>query len=138
MVSLDQRTPQSAPSPDAEQQLVALMNAVRIAHGLPSLRVDRGLQAAARTHSREMATGGYVGHGSLSGESALERLSHVVVRGYVGENVAFGLNCHAAHSALVASPGHLRNILEPRFHRVGVGVSSAGALGLAVTEDFAE
>lgn len=138
VVALDQRASDSTVEPGAEQQLLTLLNSVRTEHGVPPLRMDRGLQAAARAHSRDMATGGYVGHGNLLGVSAIDRLSHVVVRGLVGENVTFAVSCHAANRALVASAGHLANILDPRFHRVGIGVFSAGSLGMAVTQDFAE
>ena len=138
VVALDERTSDSTVEPSAEQQLLTLLNGVRTEHGLPPLRMDRSLQAAARAHSRDMATGGYVGHGNLFGVSAIDRLSHVVVRGLVGENVTFAVSCHAANRALVASTGHLANMLDPRFHRVGIGVFSAGSLGMAVTQDFAE
>jgi uncharacterized protein YkwD len=138
MVALDVRTSNSVDQPDAEQQLLALLNSVRAQHRLPPLRMDRSLQAVARAHSRDMATAGYVGHGSPFGPSAMDRLSHVVLRGLVGENVTFAVSCAAANRALVASDGHLENILEPRFHRVGIGVFSAGQFGMAVTQDFAE
>lgn len=138
VVMLDQRVSGSTVEPDAEQQLLILLNAVRAQHGLPVLRLDRSLQAAARSHSRDMALGGFVGHGTLSGASALDRLSHTVVRGWVGENVTFAVSCYAANRALVASDAHLANMVDPRFHRVGIGVFSAGQLGMAITEDFAE
>ena len=138
MVAIDVRTPDTTAEPDAEHQLLGMLNSVRVQHGLAPLRMDRSLQQAARAHSREMVTVGFVGHGSPNGESALDRLSHVVVRGLVGENVTFAVNCAAANRALVASKGHLANILEPRFHRVGIGIFSAGRMGLAVTQDFAE
>ncbi len=138
VVALDQRVTNSVVEPDAEQQLLGLLNSLRAAHGLAPLRMDRSLQAVARAHSRDMAMGGYVGHGTPLGVSALDRLSHVVVRGLVGENVTFAVTCRDANRALAASDAHLRNILEPRFHRVGIGIASAGSLGMAVTQDFAE
>jgi len=138
MVAIDLRTAETTAEPDAEHQLLAMLNSVRSQRGLPPLRMDRSLQQVARAHSHEMVTGGYVGHGSKNGESAIDRLSHVVVHGLVGENVTFAVNCAAANRALVASKGHLANILEPRFHRVGIGIFSAGTMGLAVTQDFAE
>ena len=138
VIALDQRAPRSVDEPSAEQQLLDMLNAVRVQHGLRPLRMDRGLQSVARAHSRDMATGGYVGHGSPSGGSFLDRLSSVVSRGLVGENVTFAVDPRTANRVLVASPLHLENILEPRFHRVGVGVFSAGQLGVAVTQDFAE
>jgi uncharacterized protein YkwD len=138
MVAINVRTSDTTADPDSEQQLLTMLNSVRVGHGLPPLRMDRSLQAAARAHSREMVTTGYIGHGSRNGESALERLSHVVLRGLVGENVTFAVSCAAANRALVSSKGHLANILEPRFHRVGIGIFSAGQMGLAITQDFAE
>jgi uncharacterized protein YkwD len=138
VVMLDQRVSGSTVEPDAEQQLLVLLNGVRAQRGLPALRMDRGLQAAARSHSRDMAQGGFVGHGTPSGTSALDRLSHVVARGWVGENVTFAVNTYAANRALVASDAHLANMLDPKFHRVGIGIFSAGQLGMAITEDFAE
>jgi uncharacterized protein YkwD len=56
----------------------------------------------------------------------------------VGENVTLARSVEQAHAAFVASSPHLRNILEPRFRRVGIGVAGAGDLGLFVTQDFAE
>lgn len=138
VISLGQRASQSVDEPGAEQQLLDMLNAVRARRGLRPLRMDRALQSVARAHSRDMATGGYIGHGSVSGGSFVDRLSGVVSRGLVGENVAFAVNPPTAHRALVASPLHLENMLEPRFHRVGVGVCSAGQMGVAVTQDFAE
>lgn len=138
VVPLDHRASESVDQPVAEQELLVLLNSVRAQHGLAPLRMDTGLRSAARDHSHEMATGGYVGHGSLSGGSTLDRLSHVVAYGLVGENVTFAIDYYTAHRALVSSSGHLQNILDPRFHRVGIGVFSAGSLGLAVTQDFAE
>ena len=137
-VELDQRTSHSVVEPAAERQLLDLLNTTRVQHGVPPLRMDGGLREAARAHSHDMAVGGYAGHGSFSLGSALDRLSHVVAWGLVAENVTFAVNSAAAHRALVASQTHLENILEPRFHRVGIGVFSAGSLGLAVTQDFAE
>jgi uncharacterized protein YkwD len=138
IVELDQRTSHPVVEPAAEGQLLDLLNSTRAQHGVPPLRMDGGLREVARTHSHDMAVGGYVGHGSFSLGSALDRLSHVVAWGLVAENVTFAVSSSAAHRALVASQTHLENILEPRFHRVGIGVFSAGSLGLAVTQDFAE
>jgi len=75
------------------------------------------LRLLARTHSQDTATRGYVGHGSMSGESFVDRLAR-------------------AHNAFIVSPGHLQNVLELRFHRVGIGVSTAGQLGMTNPEDF--
>jgi len=48
-----------------EQRLVQEINRVRAAHGVPPLRTDRRLQAAAEAHSRDMVAHGYLGHGDF-------------------------------------------------------------------------
>jgi uncharacterized protein YkwD len=40
----------------------------------------------------------------------------------IGENIAYNVTVRRAHRALMASPGHRANILDPRMRRVGVGV----------------
>jgi uncharacterized protein YkwD len=124
--------------PDAEDQLLDLLNQVRATHGLPSLVMDRELRFAARAHSHDMASRGYFGHGTPEGQSLVERLSSVVRRGLVGENIAIAPDVRQANHLFVASSGHLHNMLEPKFRRVGIGITDAGPMGLAVTEDFAE
>jgi uncharacterized protein YkwD len=125
--------------PDAEAALLDLLNQVRRQHQLPALAMDVSLRQAARSHSRDMAAGGFVGHGSPAGTSFVDRLAGVVAAGsFVGENVTLARSVEQAHSAFVASTRHLRNILEPRFRRVGIGVVAAGELGLFITQDFAD
>lgn len=86
-----------------------------------------------------MALRGYVGHGSLDGRSIQDRLGWTVRPGVrMGENVAAVQTVEQGHSAFVASAGHLRNILNPAFRRVGIGVATAGDAGIRITEDFAE
>ena len=124
--------------PEAESALVHLLNRTRRQHGLPPLVANSVLRTAARSHSREMALGGFIGHGSPSFGSFLDRLGSVVRPGIlVGENVTCAITITQAETAFEASPGHLQNILEPRFRSVGVGIAT-GAPGLMVTEDFAE
>jgi len=126
-------------SPNAEVALLSLLNQARRQHGLPPLVMDGSLRRAARAHSRDMASRGFIGHGSATGSSFADRLVGVVVGGtFVGENVALAGSVEQAHSAFVASGAHLRNIVEPRFRRVGIGVADAGGLGLFITQDFAE
>jgi len=138
VVRVDYRVPQSEVQSDAEITLLQLLNEARQERGLPLLAMDSSLRLLARAHSQDMATQGYVGHGSMSGESFVDRLARAVRKGLVGENVTIANTVEAAHNAFIVSPGHLQNMLEPRFHRVGIGVSSAGQLGMAITEDFSE
>lgn len=137
-IPLDYHVPQSEIRPDAEVQLLDLLNRTRRARGLPPLVMDGSLRFVARAHSQDMARRGYFGHVTMSGQSFADRLSSVVREGFVGENVAIAGTAEQANTAFAASPAHLGNMVEPRFHRVGIGVATAGALGMMVTEDFAE
>lgn len=131
--------PRTEVFPDAEDALLVLLNQVRRQHRLRLLVMDASLRQVARSHSREMASRGFVGHGSPAGGSLAERLAGAVTaRSFVGENVTLAGSIEQAHSAFVASAPHLRNILEPRFRRVGIGVAGAGDLGLFITQDFAD
>jgi uncharacterized protein YkwD len=139
VVPLSAAAPTAEVLPEAETALLSLLNQARRLHGLPPLVMDPSLRQVARLHSRDMATKGFVGHGSSGGASFTHRLGTAVPgRTFVGENVTLARSVEQAHAAFVASSPHLRNILEPRFRRVGIGVAGAGDLGLFVTQDFAE
>ena len=139
VVPLAGAAPRTEVVPEAEAALLSLVNQVRRHHRLPPLIMDASLRQAARSHSRDMASRGFIGHGSAGGTSFADRLAGFVSAGtFVGENVTLARSAEQAHSAFVASGAHLRNILEPRFRRVGIGVAGAGELGLFITQDFAE
>lgn len=137
VIRLPQRASRSAILPDAESRLLVLVNRARQTHGLSPLIVDPSLRAVARQHSRDMALQGYVGHGSSDGRALRDRLArftHLGVRVY--ENVAVVQSIEQGHGAFVASPAHLRNMLDPAIRRVGIGVATAGEAGIMITEDF--
>jgi uncharacterized protein YkwD len=137
VVALGYRASASMVVPNEEVELLAMMNEIRTARQLPPLLMSAALRTVARDHSRDMALSGYVGHDSPRGQSFLARLSSVVRGGtVVAENVTAALTVQQAHNAFIHSPGHLKNILDPEFRSVGVGIATAGAVGFMVTEDF--
>jgi uncharacterized protein YkwD len=138
IVWLQTRAAASMFVPDAEVFLLSLLNEYRAVHGAGALTMHAGLRDAARQHSRSMALHGFVGHGTPLGRSLLERIAPLVPPGTaVAENVTFVQEAAQAHTAFLASSEHVRNLLAPGFHDVGIGVATAGAFGLAVTEIFA-
>ncbi len=139
VVRLGYRAPASVVVPTGETTLLRLVNRAREAHHLAPLVMSKALRTVARRHSQEMALDGYIGHDSAEGQSFVARLS-AAVRGWhaVGENVALAPTVAQAHQTLMRSPGHLRNILDPVFRRIGIGIATAGAAGYMITEDFAE
>jgi uncharacterized protein YkwD len=147
---------------DAEQEFIEKINAERTERGLNALAVDSLLRHTARAHSREMAALGYFSHRSpvpglgtpldryLAGlhPAGLHLAGLHGLRGrtpgalLLGENIYFCsvfsdvYGVDYAHRALMSSPGHRANILEPRFTRIGLGVTRSAAGEFWVTEMF--
>lgn len=123
--------------PAGEAQLVELINQARAQQGLPPLRLDDRLTAAARKHTQLM-----VQHSSLSHQFPGEpdpqtRMTDAGVPSDAeGENVDLNQSISGAHDALMHSPPHRANILNPDYNAVGAGVIRSGD-NVWVTEDFA-
>lgn len=115
------------------------MNRVRAAHGLRALAYDAKLAQAARAHTREMTSAGQFTHGAFT-----TRIHRFHLRGFLGENLAWGSGTEGSARAIVAawlaSPDHRANLLCPRFSRVGLGEVETRFLGTddvhVVTADF--
>jgi len=113
-----QAAPAGAGTVDDEQLFVRLINQTRAESGLPPLVVHPELTAQARTWASSMAGADQLSHAPdiTAGISAPWTV--------LGENVGV----HAVHEpeqlyqAFVASPSHYRNLVDPRFRYVGVGV----------------
>jgi uncharacterized protein YkwD len=123
-----------------EQLLLREINRARAANGVPPLRADGRLQAAAAAHSRDMLVHGYLGHGDFG-----RRLqSYGVRRRAIGENLAWGrggaVRARYVVSQWMNSDWHRSNLLSREFRRVGIGIA-VGSFGgepraYVVTADF--
>ncbi|PYX30931.1 MAG: hypothetical protein DMG80_11195 [Acidobacteria bacterium] len=129
-----------SPSEDraAESTLLKLANESREQAGAPRLRMDNSLSEAAREHARLMVEGEQLTH-QFAGEPALlERIAEVssMRLDRAGENVAYNSDIERTHEALMLSPPHRQNLLDPAFNVAGIAaIWSAGRL--YVVEDFA-
>ena len=132
-----------------DAQLVARINAVRAARGLPRLRCSSRLRAAAAAHSREMVQRGYFEHTSADGQSMVAR----VKRFYRARAAAFGeallwdsadVKADAAVTAWLSDSAHRAILLDPHFREIGVSSVYGNAVGGAyggspatvITADF--
>jgi uncharacterized protein YkwD len=112
------RTPE-----DAEARLLALLNDGRRAAGVAALVPDRELGAIARAHTREMAAGHFFGHASPTTGRVEDRMRRAGISvAKLGENISQGDSAEEAHRALMDSPGHRANMLDPAFTNVGIAV----------------
>ena len=121
-----------------ESGLLQQLNAVRADHGLPGLRANPQLAAAADQHSREMADDGYFDHDSVDGTSFSSRIAKWYRVGsfhswLVGENLLWWsptVDPSGAVAMWMRSAPHRANILNPRFRDIGIGaVYSTSARG---------
>ena len=125
------------PDPDAEQEMLRLLNQERTSRGLPALELDLRALPVARQHSEEMFRLRYFGHQSPILGSPFDRLQAAKISyTRAGENLAYARSVAIAHRGLMESPGHRENILRPEFTRVAIGVISAGSYGRMFTQLF--
>lgn len=117
--------------------MVDLVNAERSRAGLPALQVDPVLVGLARLKSEDMVAKGYFGHISPTYGSPFAMMDQAGVRyRYAGENLAGAPTVDVAHRALMNSPGHRANILNPHFTHVGIGIARGGPYGYMYTQMF--
>ena len=118
--------------------VVCLVNAERSERGLPGLHANRRLNRSAQHWTGFMVEHDVFTHGP-------DFAARITAVGFdwstAGENIATGFSTPASVvSGWMASEGHCRNILTPRFRAVGTGVSSSGVLGFGSsgtwTQDF--
>lgn len=121
----------------SEQRMLARVNEERAKAGVKALEFDGRLVEVARTHSRDMFERGYFSHFSPEGEDVGDRLESAgIYYTFAGENLALAPNVERAHTGLINSPGHRRNILDPAFTKVGIGVIDGGVYGKMFTQIF--
>jgi len=125
------------PDPEAEAQLLALVNGEREAAGLPALAFDEALVPIGRAHAVEMFEQGYFAHESPTNGDPFDRLAAANITYLVaGENLAFAPDLLTAHRGLMNSPGHRANILSPAFGRAGMAVIRSRYHGLMIVQMF--
>ncbi len=123
---------------DSERQLFEALNRERAAQGLSALQWDAALFKAARLHALRMANLNMLEH-QLPSESNLEtRLAQAGARfSVIAENIAVGPTPPIIHAGWMDSPGHRKNILDPRLTSVGIA-AVRGQGGLFAVEDFSQ
>ena len=102
------------------------LNELRASRGLAPLGQDPRLTRAAQAHADHMIEAGYFSHQSPGGPmgdtmSARMRTAGCNI-GAASENIAFGQPSEqAVLDAWIDSPGHLTNMLGPRYRAYGLG-----------------
>lgn len=127
-----------------ETQVLDALNAIRRSHGLAPLRLAQPLAAAADSHSRTMGRFGFFSHDSRDGSDFSQRVKRFYGPGRsggwaVGENLLWAsptIGAAAAMKMWMESPGHRKNILNPRWREIGLSaVTVARAPGVYGNRD---
>src|ERR1700730_12420404 len=120
-----------------EEQLLDLANQSRQQAGAPPLTIDSGLSQAARIHAQAMREARQLLH-QFTGEPSLpDRLAATtqLQLEQEGENVALDYDAEHGHEHLMLSAPHRRNLLNPAYNVVGLGVVRSGDR-LYIVQDF--
>ena len=104
-----------SPDPSDSAGFVDAINQLRASQGLNALSVDANLTDVAQGWAVQMAENDGISHrlDLRAGITALWKT--------IGENVGVGPDVTSLMNAFIASPGHYKNLVDPRFTRIGVG-----------------
>jgi len=128
---------QAPEPPTPEQQLLTLLNLERRQAHLTVFQWDAKVAEAAQAHSQMLANRRMLSHQFAGEPELMRRVSSTGARfSSVAENVAVAADAEEAHLALMMSPGHRANILNPDYNAVGISVARVNK-EIYVTEDFA-
>lgn len=123
---------------ESEQRMMELVNVERAKRGLTVLRVEENLVSIARKHSRDMFERKYFSHYSPEGKDVGFRAREGGIEfTLVGENLAYAPDVEMAHTGLMNSEGHRKNILDTAWTRIGVGVIDGDVYGKMFTQVYA-
>jgi uncharacterized protein YkwD len=129
--------------PSARAATLCLLNRERVAHGLGPLHASSQLARAAQGHAADMVDRRYFAHGNFGARIARTGWGRHRRTYTIGENLGYGSDGGATPRAIVAawmqSAGHRANILQRRFHAIGIGIVSGtpvGDAGATYSTDF--
>jgi len=120
-----------------EQQMVDLINQARRENSLPVLKVDLEVARVAEIKAQDMVDNNYFAHNSPTYGSPFDMLRNFGVKFLAsGENLAGTRDVQRAHTNLMNSSGHRKNILHPEFTHVGIGVKPSPRYGKIYVQMF--
>jgi uncharacterized protein YkwD len=125
-------TPAQVSTDQLAASTLCLLNAQRARYRLRPLRLSETLSQAAQRHAGDMERRHYFSHTSRNGSDFVQRIRRTgyfkrASSWFVGENLAWGAGVNRSSprgivAAWMGSPPHRHNILDSRFHEIGVGV----------------
>lgn len=116
-------------------KLLDLINKSRTDSGLNSIVMDDQLNTLSQEHSDDMKTNNYFSHYNQKDQTPENRRIAMGITTPVNENIAYGYPLEYLHFSLMRSASHHKNILNPDWEKVGLGIAfNQGTI--IVTEEF--
>ena len=111
-----------------EQEVIRLVNEIRVQNGLSALTYNWELSRVARYKSQDMVDNRYFSHTSPTYGTPFQMIrSFGLSYRSAGENIAYGQRTpHAVVNAWMNSSGHRANILSSSYTQIGVGYVANG------------
>ena len=120
-----------------EQLMVDMINQERIAAGVNPVKLDLRLASVGRAKANDLKANNYFDHTSPIYGSPWAMMQQVGLPAqWAGENISGNKSVQGSMAALMLSPGHRANILDPRFTHVGVGIAYGSAYGNLYVQEF--
>ena len=116
--------------PGTESQFIDRINSLRTSKGLRQLQPSGELTGVARSWTDRMVSNGQISHNPNLGSQVSGGWTKL------GENVGVGYDVAGLMEAFINSPAHYRNLVDPAWTHVGVGVTFGGDGRTYTTHNF--
>jgi len=109
-----------------QDEIYTMINDGRNDNGVIALSMNEKLSEIARKKAEDMINKNYFAHENPEGKMIWDMISRDEYPYiYIGENLAMNFtSAQSAHKALMLSPTHRKNILNPRYSEIGIAVVS--------------
>lgn len=133
--------PEPVPVPEGvsgqQGQMLDMVNQERSKAGLKPLTWDPDLANVAQVKAKDMVDNNYFDHTSPTYGSPFEMMKKFGISyRAAGENLAGSSSVERAHVGLMNSEGHRKNILNPNFTHLGIGVEKSTRYGYVYVQMF--
>jgi uncharacterized YkwD family protein len=122
---------------DQCSRILILVNSERAKVGIQPLTINSALNKLAAIKSQDIVEKAYFDHHSPTFGSSFDMMkTHGINYIFAGENLAIDVYADNAHAAWMNSEAHKRNILNPNFTAIGIGIYAKGNNSYAYTQLF--
>lgn len=138
----EEETPAPKPPEDGKisaeaQKMLDLINAERAKAGAKPLQFDTKLMEVAIIKAQDMVNKNYFSHTSPTYGSPFDMMRQFGISyKTAGENLAGNSTVERAHTSLMNSEGHRRNILNTNYNYIGIGIVESPRYGKIFVQMF--